>query len=149
MDLIWRLETRKKEGAYTALQGFTGRGEGNYYGENHPCPGDDGIGYVSHNLIFGFTSLDDTRRWWYNVSDLRLWDELGLRLAIWPASTSSGIEVGRHQCAFKRPPEDPLYLPAFAIHEVPLDVILAMVSDKFNQEKEATHDYQHHSRQWP
>lgn len=141
MDLLWRLETRAGKGAYSS---FTYRpGNRNDYCNPalHPAPyGSETVGEFEQGLhIFGFTSLAAARRWWFDVDDLRAWHAEGLRLALWPQGHCTEILADNYQCAFRRPDAAPLYLPAFAIHDINEETLVAMAADHFNL-TENTHD---------
>lgn len=136
-DLIFRLEMVDGTGPYRASSKFTEAGTNRQdycMHDRHPSPiWEDSIDF-KYGQIFGFTSLALARRWWFDADDLRDWHKEGLRLAVWPASASDDIRQGTKQSAFTRPKIDPLYLPAYAIHEFDEVTIRDMVTDKFKSQ---------------
>lgn len=134
-DLIWRLENRSGDGAYLGTRQAHNSTRQNYSSGDdvHPSPvWADIIPFKRREHIFGFSSLASARRWWFDVDDLREWHEGGLRLAVWPRAASDEVLEGKRQCAFRRPAVGPLYLPAFAIHEMTEETIAALVADHFD-----------------
>ena len=137
-ELIFRLETMDGKGAYQGnlfASNTDGNNNQNYNADSdlHPSPHwHDSIEFTREH-IFGFSDLADARRWWFDVADLRRWHKDGLRLVIWPSARSEDVVYGKRQIAFKPPEEDPLRLPAYAIHEFSEETIRDMVADHFGE----------------
>ena len=140
MELIFRLEEPNSQyGAYKGSRWAASGDTNQIYSGNdevHPGPHFADPMPFNHSHIFGFTSIADAKRWWFDVEDLRSWTTQGLRLVIWRQGQSEEILRGTRQCAFKRPSLKPLILPCEALHEIPLPIIERMVRDHFNVPQE-------------
>lgn len=123
--MIFRLANRHTQwGPYNGLAGWS-------YSDTyrHPSPGDDNLHNFTKKHRFGFQSLELARRWWFRLSDLQLWhEEHDMRLFVFARTPDLDVKEGRNQCAFK-PSDNPLILPAFAIHTMDEPTIAALLKD--------------------
>lgn len=134
MSLIYRLEhPDTKKGAYHGDRLAHSCGNNQDYSQEslHPAPWCSGgtLQDFGPEHIFGFQSLSDARRWFFDEADLRNWHRRGLRLTIWGHEAPDTILTGKHQIAFTRPVRVPLYLPAYAIHTIDEATIIDLYSD--------------------
>ena len=112
--LIFRLETIDKKGIYQS--GLTSKSKEWYQGNNtkHPAPWDDSLfnenckkqtGHFADewgsffNFVFGFSSPAQVLRWFYNLDDLKYFEENGIKINVYESKTF--IE-GNTQIAFHK-----------------------------------------------
>ena len=118
---IYRLENKNnKQGAYREHSGISKEDQELYqYGSAHPTPRSDGIDIYDipchEDLIFGFNSIAQARRWWHNEVHCKRWNRNGVRLMVCYQRDCKRIFKGKHQVAFERP-ERYVYLNLEHLH---------------------------------
>lgn len=114
MHLVWRIENQNGEGPYRCTNVYQHQWVMTHHTEDYgrPSPMKDGeLWYFwkthpkAHEFLFGFESIEQLKKWFWDYSELCKLRELGFRIALRPTDT---VFYGKEQCIFLPTKEETL-----------------------------------------